>query len=63
MFLVDASTGELRSRVADLPELTEIRLPPGRGVARAEALVTLKAVCGPDDAGSPCLTVMRPDEE
>lgn len=26
-------------------------------------LVTLKAVCGPSDDGSPCLTVMKPDED
>jgi len=33
VFLIDAATGELRSRVADLPELSEIRVPAGRGVA------------------------------
>ena len=26
-------------------------------------LVTLKAVCGPDDGGHPCLTIMLPDED
>lgn len=26
-------------------------------------LMTLKAVCGPDDDGTPCLTVMMPDED
>ena len=26
-------------------------------------LVTLKAVCGPDDDGKPCITVMLPDED
>jgi hypothetical protein len=26
-------------------------------------LVTLKAVCGPDDDGSPCITIMLPDED
>ncbi len=26
-------------------------------------LVELKAVCGPDDVGSPCITVMMPDED
>ena len=26
-------------------------------------LVTLKAMCGPNDDGSPCITVMRPDED
>jgi hypothetical protein len=26
-------------------------------------LVSLKAVCGPDDDGSPCLTVMLPNED
>lgn len=25
--------------------------------------VTLKAVCGPDDDGSPCISVMLPDED
>ena len=33
LYLVDAVTDELVSRVAHLPELSEIRLPPGRGVA------------------------------
>ncbi|HEY1695866.1 MAG TPA: sigma-54-dependent Fis family transcriptional regulator [Polyangiaceae bacterium] len=33
IYVVDAATGELRSRVADLPELPEIRLPPGKGIA------------------------------
>jgi Nif-specific regulatory protein len=33
VFVVDAATGELRSRIADLPELPEIRLAPGQGVA------------------------------
>lgn len=26
-------------------------------------LVTLKAVCGPDDEARPCITIMRPDED
>ena len=25
--------------------------------------VDLKCVCGPDDEGAPCLTIMRPDED
>jgi Nif-specific regulatory protein len=33
IYLVDAATGELRSRVADLPEMPEIRLPLGKGIA------------------------------
>src|SRR5437879_3988506 len=33
IYVVDAATGELRSRVADLPELQEIRLPLGQGIA------------------------------
>jgi Nif-specific regulatory protein len=33
IYLVDAITGELWSRVAHLPEIDEIRLPPGKGVA------------------------------
>lgn len=33
IYVVDAATGELRSRVADLPEMPEIRLPLGRGIA------------------------------
>ena len=33
LFLVDGFTGELCSRVAHLPEMEEIRLPPGQGVA------------------------------
>lgn len=30
---------------------------------RRARLVTLKAVCGPDDDGSPCVTVMLPEED
>jgi hypothetical protein len=30
---------------------------------RKPRLVTLKAVCGPDDDAAPCLTVMMPDED
>ena len=33
LFLIDPSTGELVSRAAHLPELPEIRLPPGQGIA------------------------------
>jgi Nif-specific regulatory protein len=33
IYVVDAATGELRSRVADLPEMPEIRLPVGKGIA------------------------------
>ena len=33
IYLVDAATGDLRSRVADLPEMPEIRLPVGKGIA------------------------------
>jgi DNA-binding NtrC family response regulator len=33
IYLVDAATGELRSRVADLLEMREIRLPIGKGIA------------------------------
>ncbi len=33
LWLVDARTGELLSRVANLPELDELRMPIGRGVA------------------------------
>src|SRR3954469_20500760 len=32
LWLIDAATGEIRSRVATLPELRELRVPPGRGV-------------------------------
>jgi hypothetical protein len=30
---------------------------------RAPPLVRLKALCGPDDDGSPCITVLLPDED
>ncbi|HNN90949.1 MAG TPA: sigma-54-dependent Fis family transcriptional regulator [Pseudomonadota bacterium] len=33
LFLIDKNTGELVSRAAHLPELPEIRLPPGQGIA------------------------------
>ena len=31
--------------------------------SRTQRLVTLKAVCGPSDDGTPCVTIMRPDED
>ena len=31
--------------------------------SRTQRLVTLKVVCGPSDDGSPCVTIMRPDED
>ena len=34
-----------------------------RNDSRKPRPVTLKAVCGPDDYGSPCITVMLPDED
>jgi hypothetical protein len=30
---------------------------------RIPPLVRLKAVCGPDDDGAPCITVMMPEED
>ncbi|MGZ3451616.1 MAG: sigma-54-dependent Fis family transcriptional regulator [Polyangiales bacterium] len=33
VWLVDAETGELKSRIADLPELEELRIPVGKGLA------------------------------
>lgn len=30
---------------------------------RGPKKVDLKCVCGPDDEGAPCLTIMRPDED
>lgn len=30
---------------------------------RTQRLVTLKAVCGRSDGGSPCVTIMRPEED
>ncbi len=32
LWLIDSRTGEIRSRVATLPEIAEVRLPPGRGI-------------------------------
>jgi transcriptional regulator with GAF, ATPase, and Fis domain len=32
LWLIDGATGEIRSRVATLPELAELRVPPGHGV-------------------------------
>ena len=30
---------------------------------RTQRLVTLKTVCGPSDDGSPCITIMNPEED
>src|SRR5258706_9363749 len=32
LWLIDGATGEIRSRVATLPELAELRVPQGHGV-------------------------------
>jgi hypothetical protein len=53
---------EIKSRVGIGPELhfqLHVRNDNRPGTP---PLVTLKAVCGPDDDGSPCITVMEPDE-
>ena len=47
LYLVDAFTGELRSRVAHLPELSEIKLARGQGVA-GHVAETGEAVIVPD---------------
>ena len=40
------------------------RLPVRSDTSDSEPpLVELKAVCGPDDSGAPCVTVMLPDED
>jgi hypothetical protein len=31
--------------------------------SKTQRLVTLKAVCGPADDGSPCITILRPEED
>jgi len=50
LWLIDGATGEIRSRVATLPELKELVVPPGHGlvgeVAQSGILVNIK------DAGS-----------
>jgi len=33
------------------------------GGNRGQRLVTLKVVCGPSDDGSPCISIMRPEED
>jgi hypothetical protein len=47
------------------PDASELRyeLSVRVGPNEGPALVELKAVCGPDDDGRPCLTVMFPDED
>ena len=46
LWLIDNATGEIRSRVATLPELAELRVPPGHGVvghvARTGELMNLR---------------------
>lgn len=34
-----------------------------KGPGRNMRLTRLKAVCGPDDTGAPCITIMQPDED
>jgi Nif-specific regulatory protein len=52
LYLVDGRTGELSSRVAHLPELPEIRMPPGRGVA-GHVAETGESVIVAEAAGDP----------
>jgi DNA-binding NtrC family response regulator len=46
LWLIDGATGEIRSRVASLPEIAELRMPAGRGivghVAKTGELVNVK---------------------
>src|ERR1700754_4572436 len=46
LWLIDGATGEIRSRVATLPELPELRVPPGHGVvghvARTHELINTR---------------------
>jgi Nif-specific regulatory protein len=46
LWLIDGATGEIRSRVATLPEMPELRVPPGTGVvghvARTGELVNIR---------------------
>src|SRR3954467_15170732 len=46
LWLIDGATGEIRSRVATLPELPELVVPPGHGVvgevAQSGTLVNIK---------------------
>src|SRR6478735_9981704 len=37
LWLIDGATGEIRSRVATLPELPELHVPPGVGIVGAVA--------------------------
>ncbi|MBN1774002.1 MAG: sigma 54-interacting transcriptional regulator [Deltaproteobacteria bacterium] len=52
LYLVDGRTGELSMRVAHLPELPEIRMPPGRGVA-GHVAETGESVIVPEASGDP----------
>ena len=51
-----------RGRRAESETLFQLHVRDDNGPGEPP-LVTLKAVCGPDDDGSPCLTVMLPDED
>ncbi|MBA3542793.1 MAG: sigma-54-dependent Fis family transcriptional regulator [Deltaproteobacteria bacterium] len=50
LWLIDGATGEIRSRIATLPELPELRVPQGHGVvghvAATGELVNLRDVAG-----------------
>ncbi len=50
LWLIDGATNEIRSRVATLPELAELRVPPGTGVvghvARTGELVNIRDAQG-----------------
>lgn len=51
LYLVDRARGELVSRVAHLPEISEIRLRMGEGAAGHVAATGVPAVIGPNDPG------------
>jgi Nif-specific regulatory protein len=50
LWLIDGATGEVRSRVATLPEVPELRMPPGAGLvghaATTGELVNIRDVAG-----------------
>lgn len=51
-------------RISDCPgAVLPFRLYVQTEANAAPELIELKAVCGPDDDGTPCVTVMLPDED
>ena len=65
MFAWHVRIGEIKGNegMFEVSFLTNEATGPNDTAKIRNETVTLKAVCGPNDDGSPCITIMKPDED